>query len=143
MKTKFSELLKVRKQKVSEIERKLASVQAQKAQTRVEIAELDSALCSLEIPQNGDAVVMHSFLAQKEFLYRDKLQKENILKYFEQEISNLNILYKEASTEYEKIKYMHTVEIEKLLEMRKKEESKQLDEIATQLFIRNQKKGSS
>jgi flagellar biosynthesis chaperone FliJ len=62
-----------------------------------------------------------------------------MLKYFEQEINTLNILYKEASLEYEKIKHLHSVEIEKVVEMQKREEAKRLDEIASQLFSRNQK----
>ena len=139
MKTKFSELLKVRKQKVSEIERKLASIRAQKAQTLTEIAEIDSQIQHFKIPESGDFNAMRMAFAQKDFLYRDKLQKENMLKYYDQEINNINILYKEVSLEYEKIKHLNALEREKILEAQKREEAKRLDEIAGQLFLRKQK----
>ena len=139
MKTKFSELLKVRKQKVSEIERKLASIRAQKARTLTEIAEIRTKIEAFMLPESGDFNAMRAALAHKEFLYRDKLQKENMLKYFDQEINTLNILYKEASLEYEKIKHLDALEREKIMEAEKREEAKRLDEIAGQLFLRKQK----
>ncbi len=136
MKTKFSEILKVKKQKVFEIEQKLASKRAEKEILLTQIAQILSKVKNFSFPEEGSFSTLKSARYNLEYLYKDKEQKENMIRYFDQEIDKLNILYKEANIEYEKIKHLHKVEEEMILQKLLKEESKRMDEIANQLFIR-------
>jgi len=141
MKTKFSELLKVKKQKVSEIEQKLAAKRHEKEVLLTQKVEIESQIASYALPQEGDFSAMQMALSSREYLFREKEQKEQMLEQINYEIAQLNLLYKEANIDYEKILHLHEVEQEKKLAQLLKEESKQMDEIANQLFTRKQTKG--
>ncbi len=143
MKTKFSELLKVKKQKVSEIEQKLAAKRHEKEVVVLQKLQIESEIAAYTLPSQGDFSAMQLAISGRDYLFKEKEQKENIIKYFNQEINNLNILYKEANIEYEKIKHLHEVEMQKIVEAIAKEESKQMDEIANQLFMRNRNRNFS
>ena len=143
MKTKFSELLKVKKQKVSEIEQKLAAKRHEKEVVVSQKLQIESEIAAYTLPSQGDFSAMHLAISGRDYLFKEKEQKENIIKYFNQEINNLNILYKEANIEYEKIKHLHEVEMQKIVEAIAKEESKQMDEVANQLFMRNRNRDLS
>ncbi len=136
MKTKFSEILKVKKQRVSEIEQQLAAKRAQKEMLLAQVAEVLSKIKDFSFPKEGDFRSFRSAQYGLEYLSKEKEQKENMIKYFDQEIENLNILYKEANIEYEKIKHLHELEEKMILQKLLKEENKQMDEIANQLFLR-------
>jgi hypothetical protein len=142
MKTKFSELLKVKKQKLSEIEQQLAAKRYEKEVVVLQKVQIESEISAFQLPKEGDFSSMKLAIANREYLFKEKEHKENMIKYFEQEIDNLNFLYKEANIEYEKIKHLHEVEVEKMITELLKKESKQMDEIANQLFVRNLKKGN-
>lgn len=139
MKTKFSEILKVKKQKVSEIEQRLAAKRHEKEVVLLQKVQIESQIAAFTLPQHGDFSAMKMAISSRDYLFKEKEHKDNMIKYFDQEINNLNILYKKANIEYEKIKHLHEVQMQKLIEQMQKEESKQMDEIANQLFIRKQK----
>jgi len=142
MKTKFSELLKVRKQKVSEIEQQLAAKRHEKEAAVLHKLQIESEIAAYELPQKGDFSAMQLAISGRDYLFKEKEHKENMIKYFDQEIENLNKLYKEANIEYEKIKHLHEVQMQEMIDAIAREESKQMDEIANQLFIRNKKEVS-
>ncbi len=143
MKTKFSEILKVRKQKLSEIEQKLASLRHEKEVITTQLAETLSKIKAFTLPGSGDYIQMQMALGQKEYLFKEKEQKENMLKYYDQEIEAANLLYKEANIEYEKIKHLHDMEEQSMMEEAMRKEAKRMDEVANQLFLRTQGKGES
>ncbi len=138
MKTKFSELLKVRKQKLSEIERELADKQSQRTVLQEQVAQISGRIAAYTLPQSGSYTAMQVALGKKAYLFRDKEHKENMIKYFDQEIKNLNILYKEATIAYEKIKHLHEREVAEIVAEKLRQEAKEMDEIAGQLFYRHQ-----
>ena len=140
MKTKFSELVKLKKQKVSEIERSLADQRFEKQKLVSQIAEILTQIQNFTLPKSGDISTFQMATLQKNYLFKEKEHKENMIKYFDQEIERLNILYKEANIEYEKIKHLHQLEEQKMIDARLREEAKEMDEIAGQLFSLNSKK---
>ncbi len=140
MKTKFSELVKLKKQKVSEIERALANKRHEKALLRNQIADILQQLQNFQLPQSGDISTLQMATAQKNYLFKAKEHKENMIKYFDQEIQNLNILYKEANIAYEKVKHLHQIEEQKMIDAKLREEAREMDEIAGRLFLRNRGK---
>jgi hypothetical protein len=140
MKTRFADLLKVKKQKLDEVERQLLDVQNRKKRLMYKIEQVDQDIAILELPKSGDFGLMQmsregflALISHKELL-REKLAIR------EQQIVGLKTLYKEVSIEYEKIAYMDAEEIKNEINRLKKEESKALDEIANILFVNKQEK---
>ncbi len=131
MKTKYSQLLKIRKQKVDSIENKIAILNKTKEILSKEITGISKDIDDLKMPKRGKFKNMlmknHSFemlislKKEKEFLVLEKLK----------EIQNAQYEYKIALMEFEKIKYLENLQIQKKLEKLKKDEQKMLDEIST------------
>lgn len=135
MKTKFSELLKVKKQKLSEVERALAQKRHERAQLVEQSALIRSRIETFSPPKSGDYRQMRMALHSREYLFKEKERNANMIKYYDQEIAALQQLYKEANIDYEKINHLHTLEVEQRLKERMRQEAKDMDEIAGQLFF--------
>ena len=140
MKTRFSDLLKVKKQKLSEVERELQDVRERKKRLDVKIGEVDFEVSVLKQPQSGDFTVMQ--IARQSFLSLIQ-QKEILNQKLElriQQIEGLQVLYQEANIDYEKVAYLDSEEVQKEMKRIKEEESKELDEIANILFVNKREK---
>ncbi len=142
MKTRFADLLKVKKQKLDEVERQLLDVQNRKRRLEYKIEQIDHEIETLKLPKSGEFGLMQisrvgflTLISQKEQLTTKLLLRE-------QQIVGLKALYKEVSIEYEKIAYLEEEEIQKEMKRVKVEEAKDLDEIANILFVNKQKKVS-
>ena len=140
MKTRFADLLKVKKQKMTEVERQLLDVQNRKKRLVHQIEKVDHDIAILELPQSGDFGLMQisrqtfvSLMQEKELLKEKLLVREN-------QISGLKVLYQEVTLEYEKVSYLNEEEIKTELKRIQKEESKALDEIANILFVNKKEK---
>lgn len=140
MKTRFSDLLKVKKQKLSEVERELQDVRERKKRLEGKIEAINFEIASLKQPKSGDFTLMQiaretflSLMNQKEIL-NQKLTLRT------EQIEGLQALYKEANIEYEKVAYLDSEEVQKEMKRIKEEESKALDEIANILFVNKKEK---
>ena len=140
MKTRFADLLKVKKQKLDEVERQLLDVQNRKKRLTYEIVQVDHDIAILELPKSGDFGLMQ---ASREGFLALVFEKELLVEKLalrEQQIVGLKSLYKEVSIEYEKIAYLDNEEIQKEIKRLKIEEAKDLDEIANILFVNKKEK---
>ena len=138
--TRFTDILKVKKQKLSEVERELLDVQNRKKRLELEIKQVDSKVSALQTPISGDFGTLQ--IARQSFLVLIQ-QKELLTEKLEiriKQIEGLKELYKEANIEYEKIAYLDAEEIKKELKRIADEESKELDEIANILFVNKREK---
>ncbi len=138
--TRFTDILKVKKQKLSEVERELQDVRNRKKRLELKIKQVDSEVKALKSPQNGDfgtlQMARQAFLAmigEKELLTQ---KLETRIK----QIEGLEMLYKEVNIDYEKIAYLDKLEIKKEMKRIADEESKELDEIANILFVNKREK---
>ena len=139
MKTKFSEILKVKKQKVSEIEQKLAAKRFERETLVSQSVALSTQIAAQEFPKEGNFAAMQRAYRGRAYLYAEKERIKNMIQYLDDEIERLYTAYKEANIDYEKIKYLHESEKQKKIAEMMREESKRMDEIAGQLFGRNAK----
>lgn len=140
MKTRFSDILKVKKQKLSEIERELLDVQNRKKRLESKIVAVDDEVASFKQPQSGDFTLMQ--LARQSFLqliHQKELLNQKLDTRIKQ-IEGLTSLYTEANMEYEKIAYLHAAEIKKALNKLEQEENKAMDEIANILHVNKKEK---
>jgi len=138
--TRFSDILKVKKQKLSEVERELQDVRNRKKRLELKIMQVDSEVKALKSPQNGDFGTLQ--MARQAFLVmigEKELLTQKLATRIKQ-IEGLEMLYKEVNIDYEKIAYLDELEIKKEMKRIADEESKELDEIANILFVNKREK---
>ncbi len=139
MKTTFSNPLKIKKEIVKEIERELINKRQSRENLLKEIETIDNKISNFKFPTEGSISLLQ--LSKESFALfneqKDKL-KYNLVK-IEQNINTLNIQYKEANIEYEKILYLHKEEIRRFKKELKLKEDKMMDEVANILFERSKK----
>jgi flagellar biosynthesis chaperone FliJ len=141
--SKYKEIVKVKKQRVRDIENQLLDVRSRKAAIEKKIKESDLLIAEFKQPSNGEFSQLqyshHSFsmiLLKKEEL-KEKLELRV------KQIEGLELLYKEANIEHEKMLHLHEEELEKMIKLQKIKESKDMDEIANILFENKRKKGQT
>ena len=140
MKTKFSQILKVKQRRVDEIENELMDVRFQKRKTLTKIEEIVKEIAGLKTPQSGSFAeinISHTYLKS---LSNQKKSKEEEIIQLDQQIEGIKELYKEANIEFEKVKYLEDLEIEKKLQEIKVQEAKDMDEIANLLHAQKKNK---
>jgi flagellar export protein FliJ len=139
MKTKFSQLVKLKKRKVDEIENELLDVQNQKRRVLVQIEDILKEIAKIKTPTSGSfSQVNIAHMHLKNFSNQKDLYEKEILK-LNQQIEGIKKLYKEANIEFEKVKYLEELEIEKQLHELKIQENKDMDEIANLLFTKHKR----
>ena len=136
MKTKYSQLLKVKKQKVDTIENEIAFLNSKKHIVENEIENITDEINSIDKPKEGQFGTFLSISYSFDTLFSLKKSKESILQEIENELSQKRDEYKIALMEYEKIKYLEELIIEQKLDKIKKDEQKLLDELSVVTYKR-------
>ncbi len=136
MKTKYSQLTKVKKQKVDSIENEIAVLNARKQKILGEIERIKREISGIKKPKEGRFGVFLSANYSFETLFEQKKQEELLLSSIDEELNKKREEYKRALMEYEKIKYLEDLEIEKKLDKIKKDEQKLLDEMSVVTYKR-------
>ena len=134
MKTRYSIILKLKRQIVGEIENKLSRLEGSINSTRLSIEKLKINLCALSVPQSGEftqALISHE-LANA---YRcDITQNELALQRLFVAKHSAQMELSEAKKEEEKILYLENEEIRQAKMKKKTAEAKELDEIGMMLY---------
>ncbi len=136
LKTKYSQLLKIRKQKVDSIENVLAILNRYKDSLEKEIVSITKDINMIEEPDSGRFLDFVSKKYSFESMINLKKNKKMMLAQKNKEIEIAKREYKKALMEYEKIKYLDDLAIQKKLDKIKKDESKMLDEISVLTYKR-------
>ena len=139
MKSKYSQVLKIKEQKVSDIEIKLFNARANKTSLENALFNLKEQISHEEFPKSGDFAVLQMALSTHTAIKDEiELTKEKIA------MANTNILslessYKLAYTECEKMRYLHNEEIKKILKKIAHKQQNELDELAVMGHFRRNK----
>ncbi|MCH9812504.1 MAG: flagellar export protein FliJ [Epsilonproteobacteria bacterium] len=136
MQTKFSQLLKVKQQKVDEIEVEMLDIQNQKKSLLLKIEHLDKDISEISKPVSGHFSQLNLSYTVLSNLSEQKERYNEEVTHIDKQIMGLQELYKEANIEFEKVKYLDDQEIQKILHLMKVEEKKEMDEIANLLYKR-------
>lgn len=134
MKSQFTRIAKIRKQKRDQLERELLKAQNKEKMLRHKIASFYEQIASIECPKEGMVSMLAMVNEQKKILGRDKKACEQELALVQAHIHKLQAEYQKAHVEYEKIHYLEEQELQALIAKIKREEQLALDEISTQLF---------
>ena len=134
MKTKFTQLVILRKKKVDEAELMLQKNAQQIQAKQAEIDALVREFVTLEEPKSGVYQAFLTFVHHKNEYRQTIDSKMGELALLKRQKQELQDYFKVQNIEYEKAKYLDGLEIKKNLERLKKQESKDLDEISVMLY---------
>ncbi len=134
MKTKFTDIVKIRKRKVDELQDYLARIEFNIQSATMQIDVLVGQLYAEKTPTEGS---ISELLQLQEIKRAYKVEIENKranLSNLLQTKQTAVEMLKEANIEYEKMKHLHELELKKYADILKQKEAKNLDEIAVMLF---------
>ncbi len=134
MKSQFSKIAKIRKQKRDAIERELMKSQNKERLLTHKIASLYDDIAAVQMPKEGLVTLLLMVNEQKSILNREKKRCEQELFVVQRATKQLQSEYQKAHVEYEKIKYLEEQELQAMMDKLKREEQLYLDEISTMLF---------
>mgnify|MGYP003600647508 CR=1 FL=1 len=134
MKSQFSKIAKIRKQKRDAIERELMKSQNKERLLTHKIASLYDDIAAVQMQKEGLVKRLLMVNEQKSILNREKKRYEQELFVVERNTKRLQGEYQKAHVEYEKIKYLEEQELQAMMDKLKREEQLYLDEISTMLF---------
>lgn len=134
MKSQFSKIAKIRKQKRDAIERELMKSQNKERMLNHKIATLYEEIAAVQMPKEGLVSALLMVGEQKSILNREKKRCEQELFVVQRTTKQLQGEYQKAHVEYEKIKYLEEQELQAMMDKIKREEQLYLDEISTMLF---------
>jgi chromosome segregation ATPase len=134
VKTKFDALVKLKKLDIDKLTREIIKQNGKIAKANHELLELNEEFKQIEYPKSGNfSLITQIKTLQKALLHQITLKKEEI-EFLENQKNLLNAQLKDKEIEYEKMKYLQAEEIKKIINKLKKDEAKNIDEIALMLF---------
>lgn len=134
MKTKFTPVVKLRQNKLDEIELALNKARAYEITLKSQLERTRMLLASKPFPKNGDFASLQIALSSQALLTKQIDELKQKITQIAKQILNLQNAHKTAYIELEKVKYLENSQIKEILKERAKIASKNLDEIATQRF---------
>ena len=137
-KTQFTDILKIKKNKIKEIEQKIQKVRFGIAKNKERIKEIEEDILNIEYPISGYFSVLQQYNLAMNNMKSDIYNLENQIEQANNIIAQLQEELKLANLEFEKFKFLNDEVLEKEAKRLKKLEENRLDEIAIILF--NQKR---
>ena len=137
-KTQFTDILKIKKNKIKEIEQKIQKVRFGIAKNQERIKEIEEDILNIEYPISGYFSVLQQYNLAMNNMKSDIYNLENQIEPANNIIAQLQEELKLANLEFEKFKFLNDEVLEKEAKRLKKLEENRLDEIAIILF--NQKR---
>lgn len=135
MNSKFTPIVKVRKQQRDKVETLLAKARFQKSEIEKKIFSTNNEIVHSVVPSSGSISLMTLFRGKLDILRKEKLSLRKDLDVKTNEVKHLQGEYKKAHIEYEKIKYLENQDFKEWMEKIKKQEQLDLDEISNMLFV--------
>ena len=136
MKSKFTQIVNIKKRNLDKIELNLARTRNEAAMIEGFIAQAAEQISKFEMPLSGSAADLRGSLELLGAMRREKNLLTERLELTKKSIAHLERQYKAANLEYEKMKYLQTQDFSAQIEKIKKAEAAALDEFATMNFTR-------
>lgn len=136
---KFSQILKIRKQELDNIESRLALARIKLENFACELDENLSLISAYKFPKNGNLAEINLALEEQKILRNQRADLNEKISLTKTEISHLNHKYKNAMIEFEKIKHLQDVENAEFAKKLKRSEQILIDELAVMRFNMKEK----
>jgi len=137
LKTKFSQLVTLKKKALDKSEQVVTDATQTLQNAKDALQESYTSLKTMQAPQNGDFTQLQ---ANRVLLNSQRAlitHNHEWINFAQQQLQNAKEQLKKDSIEYEKFKYLELQEVKKILQEQKKQEAKELDEIALMTFKKN------
>lgn len=138
MKTRYTPLLKIKKNDLDRCERELQQANFSLKNAETSLSEAYGTLQNIQLPQNGkiqDMLSSRTYIDLQRSIVDDK---KNWVSFAQTQVELAISKLKISNIEYEKFKYLELDEIKKALKQKSIQESKDLDEIATMTHNRRE-----
>jgi flagellar export protein FliJ len=138
MKTRFTPLVKVKKNNLDKCERDLLKANEDKKSAELALDEAYKQLKEINLPTHGK---ISDMLQERTILQIQRniiQQRHSWLNFASKQVEQFKEILHKSAIEYEKYKYLETKEIELILKKRAQEEMKTLDESALQSYMYKQ-----
>ena len=136
MKSKFTQIVNIKKRNLDKIELNLARTRNEAAMIEGFIAQATEQISKFEMPSSGSTIDLRGSLELLGAMRREKNLLTERLELMKKNIAHLERQHKAANLEYEKMKYLQTQDFSAQIEKIKKAEAAALDEFATMNFTR-------
>jgi flagellar biosynthesis chaperone FliJ len=140
MKTRFSSLVNVKKNKMQKSERILQKANHNLSNAQKALEKSLRELQAIQTPQHGK---ISEFLANRTLFERQRAligHNEEWVAFSNNEIIEAKKILKQDMIEFEKFKYLEFKEVEKLVKEMKIKEAKDLDEVALMSYVNKYRK---
>ena len=137
MKTQYSSLVKIKKERLDKMEKSEQSCHQTIRQIQERIENAYNDLRGLKIPEKGDFSLYRQMQLLKQRVQDEIAFNKHNLHMAENALIKAMQQLKTSNIEHEKFKYLETHEIEKVLKAEKDREAKALDEAALMMYNRN------
>ncbi|MGP1450104.1 MAG: flagellar export protein FliJ [Wolinella sp.] len=134
MKTKFTELLRIKSEAVRDMERQILGVAIQIERARSDMDGVLREIAGIEIPSHGTYMDFIKIQAIKS-AYIDELELKKLeIAELKEMRERLEERLRFLNLEYEKAKYLDKLEMQKIIAHQKRQEELQMDEVSLMLF---------
>jgi len=136
MKTRFSALVTIKKSVMQKSERVLESANTDLNRAKEALKQSHQALNNLATPNSG---VMMEFLASRILLDSSRNtinHNKEWVSFANNQVENARVQLKSAMLDYEKVNYLQFQEVKKIIDKKKIQEAKDLDEVALMTYSR-------
>ncbi len=140
MNSKFTPIVKVRKQQRDMVENRLAKARFERHELEQKISSTCREIDETVTPTSGNIAMMNMVRERLAIIRKEKDELQGRLAIKEQEIEQLRDKYKRVNTEFEKIKYLEEQDFQEWMKKIKKTESLDMDEISNILFVNKEQK---
>lgn len=134
MKSKFSPVVRIRKQTLDKIETKLAKARADVARYTQQIDQMREEVAKFSMPSSGNVSLLNENLQLLRVMREQINELLGKLSIAQREQAHFAHQYKNASLEYEKMKHLENEEVTSRVAAVKRAQEKALDEFATIKF---------
>lgn len=136
MKSKFSQILRLKKRNLDLAEARVAKSKNLLFSAEAALAAAKDELLGLSLPTKGDSSQLAMALASINSGRAQIAVMSEKVELAKKELAHFEHLYKQANLEFEKINYLHEAEIKAALLAAQKTEAAALDEFGTMGFAR-------
>ena len=135
MKSKFTSIVRVKKQEMDKIEAKLAVARLNVRNFEENLAHLRAKLGEFVLPKSGNIGELKENLELISITRQELNACKESLEIANKEVLHYEHKYKNANLEYEKMKYLEKEEFKKEIKRIQKAEALALDEFAVMKFV--------
>ncbi len=139
MKSKYSQVVKIKKQELDKAENNLAAAKARQRANEAALSKANADYLGINLPKSGSVALLKQGLELKNIAKNVQDAAKEMVQRSKHECSHYQHLYKDAHLNYEKLKYLETEDFKAMQKAIAKAEQKALDDIATSKFFRERK----